>query len=414
METQTAREVVAQGVRATQSHDNVYSTNASTEENKPAVSVKTGDSHDGLISIIVTPQTAPDTLPHRSRFRSEKAEKSARNREQRKPIREGSAPLTPQRTKKTFNFFSEDESDSDVQLKTTPPLSPHVENSSDPPNVVGSDGIAVTPLILPCPPPESPYNPLQTPSFRHSPAPPPLYKPWRYPSPSHPLHSNGREIFLTVLARPQGTPLVKGETTTSASPLRGIDSSPLSTAVATPTSSSSFFKSAKRSHLFDQISSPRSAGTSFAKRQRILSSPFPLTTRRTNKGHRRHPSDSSEFWLSDESLVPSKSGLPVDPTPTDSFTIYETWPITGGVAMISPVRPLKRPMELDSPVVRSGSFTSLTSDLPLLQPPIDDVDEDLKEILLSSPALNAKQTTPVATISEFRPPSKKRKVTTIQ
>src|SRR5258708_27237828 len=70
METQTALEDGVQGVRANQSND-IHITNVSTEENKAVVSVKTRDSHDGLISIIVTPQASPDSSTHKSLFRSE-------------------------------------------------------------------------------------------------------------------------------------------------------------------------------------------------------------------------------------------------------------------------------------------------------------------------------------------------------
>ncbi|KAJ7492523.1 hypothetical protein FB451DRAFT_959693, partial [Mycena latifolia] len=47
-------------------------------------------------------------------------------------------------------------------------------------------------------PPASPYDPLLTPSFRHSPPRLPSDQPWRFPSPSHPLHRS-RELSLTML-----------------------------------------------------------------------------------------------------------------------------------------------------------------------------------------------------------------------
>ncbi|OCH96205.1 hypothetical protein OBBRIDRAFT_766364 [Obba rivulosa] len=58
--------------------------------------------------------------------------------------------------------------------------------------------------------PESPYNPLQTPSFRHSPARLPSDQPWRFPSPSHPLHSNAHELSLCMLVRGEASPNVSG------------------------------------------------------------------------------------------------------------------------------------------------------------------------------------------------------------
>lgn len=388
-------------------HFTKYFIRLSTEENKQVASAKNTDSRDGLISIIVTPQTVPDTSTHKSRFRSEKTEENAKRRDHPKQVREDSTPLTPQRPKR-ISSFSEDESDSDTQPQTL--TSPLLPLSSDPPNVVGSEGTAVASPILSCPRPESPYNPLQTPSFRHSPPRPPSFQPWRFPSPSHPLHSNSCDLSLTVLARSQCTPLVKGGTTVTASPLPGIQSSPLSnvTAVATPASSTSFLKSGKKSYLFDQISSPLSIGASLTKRQRIISSPLPFTIHRTANGHHRHLSDSSDFWFMDERL-PSKA-LPIESTPTDPFAIYESWPITGGATMMSPVRPPKRPIELESPIVRSGPLKSLTGDLESDEgvPPIEDVDDDLREFLLSSPA---QEHYPVAD-SESSPPHKRRKIMT--
>ncbi|KAJ7235912.1 hypothetical protein B0H12DRAFT_1141090 [Mycena haematopus] len=47
-------------------------------------------------------------------------------------------------------------------------------------------------------PPASPYDPLLTPSFRHSPPRLPSDQPWRFPSPSHPMHRS-RELSLTML-----------------------------------------------------------------------------------------------------------------------------------------------------------------------------------------------------------------------
>lgn len=57
---------------------------------------------------------------------------------------------------------------------------------------------------------ESPYNPLLTPSFRHSPARLPSDQPWRFPSPSHPLHSSAQELSLSMLIHGEGSPLVSG------------------------------------------------------------------------------------------------------------------------------------------------------------------------------------------------------------
>ncbi|KAI0257613.1 hypothetical protein BJV78DRAFT_1278105 [Lactifluus subvellereus] len=50
--------------------------------------------------------------------------------------------------------------------------------------------------------PISPYNPLTTPSFRHSPPRLPSDQPWRFPSPSHPLHFTALDASLGMFASP--------------------------------------------------------------------------------------------------------------------------------------------------------------------------------------------------------------------
>ncbi|CAK5280566.1 unnamed protein product [Mycena citricolor] len=59
-------------------------------------------------------------------------------------------------------------------------------------------------------PPASPYDPLLTPAFRHSPPRLPSDQPWRFTSPSHPLHSS-RHYSLTMLREesPAPSPLIK-------------------------------------------------------------------------------------------------------------------------------------------------------------------------------------------------------------
>jgi hypothetical protein len=101
----------------------------------------------------------------------------------------------------------------------TPPLTPHSlspkvdrRSFSEPasPSPKRSDVII----------PQSPYNPLRTPSFRHSPPRLPSDQPWRFPSPSHPLHSRTRELYL-------GT-IVRGGASPSAKDVSLVDSSPIS------------------------------------------------------------------------------------------------------------------------------------------------------------------------------------------
>ncbi|EMD42014.1 hypothetical protein CERSUDRAFT_79616 [Gelatoporia subvermispora B] len=90
-------------------------------------------------------------------------------------------------------------------------FSSSINASSTPPATPGCSpkkrSIFPTPIKLV---PESPYNPLQTPSFRHSPARLPSDQPWRFPSPSHPLHSNAHELSLCMLVKGEASPTVSG------------------------------------------------------------------------------------------------------------------------------------------------------------------------------------------------------------
>ncbi|KAJ6503429.1 hypothetical protein C8R47DRAFT_203336 [Mycena vitilis] len=63
---------------------------------------------------------------------------------------------------------------------------------------INSTALLASPTSSRVLPPPSPYDPLLTPSFRHSPPRLPSDQPWRYPSPSHPMHRS-RELSLTML-----------------------------------------------------------------------------------------------------------------------------------------------------------------------------------------------------------------------
>ncbi len=79
---------------------------------------------------------------------------------------------------------------------------------------------------------ESPYNPLLTPSFKHSPRRLTCDQPWRFPSPSHPLHSSARELSLSMLVCGEASPTV-----------RGLDVSPVVLVPASERSKRSVFSS---------------------------------------------------------------------------------------------------------------------------------------------------------------------------
>ncbi|KAF8216119.1 hypothetical protein K438DRAFT_626822 [Mycena galopus ATCC 62051] len=74
------------------------------------------------------------------------------------------------------------------------PLTPNGDSDSQFDFAVPASPTSATRVI----PPASPYDPLLTPSFRHSPPRLPSDQPWRFPSPSHPMHRS-RELSLTML-----------------------------------------------------------------------------------------------------------------------------------------------------------------------------------------------------------------------
>lgn len=119
-------------------------------------------------------------------------------------------PPTPRITQREFPVLAP------APQLIRPPAKYHSRTSpTPPPDSPQSDGPELTlgsaPQALPPTPerpviPESPYNPLVTPSFRHSPPRLPSDQPWRFPSPSHPLHSSAREMSLSMVVRGQMSP----------------------------------------------------------------------------------------------------------------------------------------------------------------------------------------------------------------
>ncbi|KAJ7786426.1 hypothetical protein B0H16DRAFT_1446177 [Mycena metata] len=120
--------------------------------------------------------------------------------------------------------------------KTTAPettLVPQDELSA-PPTASAPTAPPASPASRRVIPPASPYDPLLTPSFRHSPPRLPSDQPWRFPSPSHPMHWS-RELSLTMLG---------GDSPVKASPIapRGraraattpLSSSPCTSSFGTP------------------------------------------------------------------------------------------------------------------------------------------------------------------------------------
>lgn len=189
--------------------------------------------------------------------------------------------------------------------------------------------------------PPSPYNPLLTPSFRHSPPRLPSDQPWRFPSPSHPLHSRARELCLGMVVRGAASPSTRG--------VSALDSSPTSI-LNTPAIIHQARGTAPDSEDTDHLgSSPMAMRAS--PRSLFGASPYPSNMDRSHrvddsplgrlmrkKNHSRQKSSLSTFseigndWFSDTS-APSSSGLGVSNgllTPMrlgndDPFGMYGSW-----------------------------------------------------------------------------------------
>ncbi|KAG2159966.1 uncharacterized protein EDB93DRAFT_1074637 [Suillus bovinus] len=174
--------------------------------------------------------------------------------------------------------------------------------------------------------PMSPYDPTLTPSFRHSPPRLPSDQPWRFPSPSHPLHSGAREFCLSMLAR--ATPVTKGSSVNdSSSPSTGTTSvmnTPCSTTFRGKTfgdlgsifsegSSPIIFRPSPR-HLISDNRSPVPVFTRLDFRKRLNDSSLGGGLRRKLGHDRKKTAMNNSFdlqggWLSDNSLSSSVSSL---------------------------------------------------------------------------------------------------------
>ena len=177
-----------------------------------------------------------------------------------------------------------------------------------------SDRMTSSPRTAPTTLPMSPYDPTLTPSFRHSPPRLPSDQPWRFPSPSHPLHSRARELCLSMLVRGGVSPVIKPSTHDSSSPSLGTPSiihTPCSAAGRSKPFSDAFgsspviFRASPR-QLFPDGQSPFPVFNALDLRKRVNDSPLSSGLKR--RMHYRKPSTmNSSFdlhgdWLSDASL----------------------------------------------------------------------------------------------------------------
>ncbi|KDR85094.1 hypothetical protein GALMADRAFT_233715 [Galerina marginata CBS 339.88] len=372
----------------------------SGKENRNHASTRLRDeAHDSLVSMVVAPQTAPEILSSKSRFRTAKPAEISRRRRDRETKNDEedclllSTAASSRSPQKAFTDHSEDDSDADPPARAvSPPLTPHLDGSSDPPYIYSSNSdetLVKSPVPRPIIP-ESPYNPLQTPSFRHSPPRLPSDQPWRFPSPSHPL-STIRDISLTMLAPSP----VKGGPLGGPMAILDMHSSPVSSPAALLSDSSAFETPARSKVLFsksinrpfflkDSMSSPLSS----VKQYRKHPQGSPINRRPLAISHTRQRSDLSEVWYSEDSLRRSPSGANSDP-----FSVYDSWPSIGDETQISPVRLVKAPLEPESPVLRSGALPTVVAlGIGLLEPFVFPKEERLKPDLTDitlSPRLGA-------------------------
>ncbi|TFK41057.1 hypothetical protein BDQ12DRAFT_626230 [Crucibulum laeve] len=413
----------------------------SGKENRQTTSRSRDESHDRLVTMAVTPQTAPENVSHKSRFRSLVSVEDMRPRRDRLKVKEKMAPPAAPRISQE-EFAPPPESsrrDSSEPCKQSPPLSPPLtpNPSSDPANALteSSDTPSLrSPRAGPSTIPPSPYDPLLTPSFRHSPPRLPSDQPWRF-SPSHPMHSQTRELTLSMLARETASPLTKASRAIDASPFQ-LQCSPTAspgigklylTGFDTPASAARLPAQSRKIFFRGALPSPMSGRlNNESGKYRIEASPLARTPGMMN-GHRKSLSGFSDDWLS------SPARLPLDPNEllTNSNDPF--------VAMYQPWTPLsiktgrsheqgsaaKAVLEAESPVLRNSTLpTGVGLGIGLLEPftlpkvesPMESDDFDLysadaeeQENKLDGDNSVVIQEPAASDNDEFSPPLKKRK-----
>jgi hypothetical protein len=412
----------------------------------------------------VAPHTEPRNVSHKSKFRSLLP---APTPEEPRPRRNSTrdtyiSPTSPVSRTSQGELVGEERPPRHHPLSRShipplsPPLTPQASTSSDPTNPSMESGSSMFSMssapVLPVVPP-SPYDPLLTPSFRHSPPRLPSDQPWRFPSPSHPLHSRSRELSLSMLIRDLNSPIRKGSPIIGESP-RMIQASPMpsphrfnSTSnkqsmldLDTPESMAKLPRPSPRA-LFarGRIAVPLGDHSPRERsRYRIQESPLHRNSRTMPRTHKHSSSELTDDWLSEVSLTASTSSLDTSEllANTDPFvTMYSSW---GSIERASAQDNASSPAtssEAESPVLRNSTLPSGAGlGIGLLGPftlPEDDLnrvvgDSDFDRIL-SYPSLTDEEgdEAEVACFLEERskhgvredipgitPPVKKRKLTT--
>ncbi|TFK77002.1 hypothetical protein BDN72DRAFT_755045 [Pluteus cervinus] len=342
----------------------------SNKENRQS-SKSRDEAHDHVLNLDVTPQTDPRTVAHKSRFRTLLPAEEAKRRQDRK-------------ASKAFGSSSRNANsdDDDAHMPSlagsnappSPPLTPPVFSSSDSNNgqsdsatkSTQSSPVPRAPLV-----PPSPYDPTLTPSFRHSPPRLPSDQPWRFPSPSHPLHSRSRELSLSMLVHNLNTPRTKvaGE-----SP-KAIHASPLTSNLGLMNGKTSVFDTPESLTKFARPS-PRLL---FSKNRvrtdrgfRIEESPLNQTSRLGVNKHKRGLTALTDDWLTETS---SSSTLAINNDEllagNDPFaTVYNAWtPVKKGRSKAQDRSTLVlSPVGAESPVLRSGGLPPAGLGIGLLEP----------------------------------------------
>jgi hypothetical protein len=218
------------------------------------------------------------------------------------------------------------------------------------------------------PSPSSPYDPLVTPSFRHSPARLTSDKPWRF-SPGHPLYNRTREVMLTTLMPVAPSPWAgMKHPSTDDSPV--VSAGKGKQRVLDPNTPDSFdrmkatpFRSLLRSKSFTPLTEKESVDMS-----------SPINRKDLSQLHRKGLSSigSIDDWLSDGTTVLSSRSPRVllkgsDPfadvwTPVKGICLHgaapSSSPMRAGMANCSP------PLSLsgtESPVLRSSESSRVST-----------------------------------------------------
>ncbi|OBZ78737.1 hypothetical protein A0H81_00877 [Grifola frondosa] len=293
---------------------------------------------------------------------------------QEQPDEDSKIVQEPSATEPFFTLDRNSQFLAGLNFSSTPPVTPGLSPMKSVNDVPSN-------IIL-----ESPYNPSATPSFRHSPARLPIDQPWRFLSPSHPLHST-REVSLAMLVHGEESPIV-----------HGFDSSPVVVAPKSEFQGKGIFGSPFVPGAGSkETASDLDAMFSFADsspRRFFCETPVAFTDRAEFKKHRIPESplgrglsgkkNRSLAWVSDVSLTPlngrvgTGAGLmePIQLQGEDPFAaegLYDSWIDLTGEADGSIENVVEDPIESsqetsppessnegDSPVLRRSQSSQMS------------------------------------------------------